>query len=125
MFIAFGLIVAHFLLRTFLRKDWIVTTVLGISYGLSVSVVRDSWTAFVAYLLLALLFLFLSLRFGLLAVSVGFYVVLRINTSPMTLDTSAWYFPVGLAYFLFIAALTCIAFWISLGGRRLLQGVDD
>ena len=79
----------------------------------------------VIYPIIALVFLFLSVRFGLLAMAVGVYMIVILFASPMTVNTSAWYFPVGLATFLFIVALSVGAFRISLGGHRLLKEVED
>jgi hypothetical protein len=48
-----------------------------------------------------------------------------LNTSPITFDTTAWYFPAGLVTALFVVALSFVAFRISLGGRQLLKEIDD
>ena len=122
---ALAVMVAFFLLRRLLRKDWIVASAVGVILGLMAFVNTASWAALVIYPLQALLLLFLSVRFGLLAMAVGVYLVVTIFTSPMTANTSAWYFMTGLAAFLFVVALSFVAFRISLGGRRFLKEVED
>ncbi|HMF10643.1 MAG TPA: serine/threonine-protein kinase [Thermoanaerobaculia bacterium] len=123
--IALGFMVAFFLSRRLLRKDWVVVLVVGSVLGLLAFFVTGSWAALAIYPLQALLLFFLSVRFGLLAMAAGVYIALIIFTSPMTANTSAWYFMTGLVSFLFIVALSLVAFRISLGGHRLLKEVED
>ncbi|HVT92240.1 MAG TPA: serine/threonine-protein kinase [Bryobacteraceae bacterium] len=59
------------------------------------------------------------LRFGLLSLAVGLYVVSTLAVLPCTLDFSAWYVPncaLGLATILALAAWSC---YISMGGQKL------
>jgi len=127
--IALGLMVAFFLLRRLLRKDWIVASAIALTMaslllfsnsGLGRAGITIVWLSLSAFL-----FLYLSGRFGLLAVTAFVYSVGIIIASPMTLDTSAWYFRTGLATFLFVVVLSFVAFRISLGGQLLLKEVED
>lgn len=67
------------------------------------------------------------LRFGLLAYIVqqaAWNVFMRF---PITLDTSAWYFGIGLTGFVCFAALALYGFKTSLGGQSAfdLAGIEE
>ena len=79
MNLALSSMVAFFLSRRLLRKDWIVASVVGLVWGVLGFVATDSWVALVIYPVTALLFLFLSVRYGLLAMVVGVYMVVTLS----------------------------------------------
>jgi hypothetical protein len=54
---------------------------------------------------------------GILAASVGVLAVQLVNSSPLTLDSSAWYFGASLTYMAALVALAAYAAWVSVEGR--------
>jgi serine/threonine-protein kinase len=124
--IALGFMVVFFLLRRLLRKDWIVAIVSGLGLALLFFLTGIGPGFILVWLpLTTLLAVYLSVRFGLLAVAAGVYMAGLVMFSPMTLATSAWYFRTGLAIFLFVVVVSFVAFRISLGGRRVLKEIED
>jgi len=61
------------------------------------------------------------IRFGLIAEMVTSLVWTLFMTSPMTLDTSAWYAGPGYAMAVFFGAIAAYGFTTALGGRSLLE----
>jgi hypothetical protein len=86
---ALAFMVAFFLLKRLLRKDWVVASVVGLVLGLLGFLASASWATLLIYLLQAPLLVFLSARFGLLAMAVAVYIVVIVFISPMTANTSA------------------------------------
>ncbi len=66
------------------------------------------------------LYLFVLMRFGLLAIAVGTMVGVISGYFPASLDVSAWYAGYGYAALALFAAIVIYAFRTSLGGRPLL-----
>ncbi|HUP60985.1 MAG TPA: serine/threonine-protein kinase [Thermoanaerobaculia bacterium] len=64
------------------------------------------------------------LRFGLLACVLMGYTVLIVQNVPLTLDTSAWYFPRAALALILLAALASFGFYTSLAGKRFLPRVS-
>lgn len=73
------------------------------------------------------LMLLLLMRFGLVALTLAFFVNMMLNTNPITFDASAWYSGYGFAALAVLAAIVLYAFRTSLGGRPLLASshLDD
>ena len=122
--IRYGLFVVLLLLllRLILRKQWLAVA----AYVLFSVVV---WTAGVGHpyfsclvaAVVSVMFVFLLMRFGLVAV-VSYTLVRLLLTFPITANLSAWYadsttlLPVGV-----IVALAAYGFYLSLAGRPLLR----
>ena len=124
--LALGFLVLFFLLRRLLRRDWIVTGAVALILSLI------SWLAgaplpvvLLVGPMIASIVVYVPMRFGLLALVTTLFFIPLLDTRPLTLDTSAWYFGVSLATLLFILAVNLAAFRISLGGRRLLSPSED
>jgi hypothetical protein len=59
------------------------------------------------------------IRFGLLSLAI-WIAFTTISTFPPAIDLSVWFAGRTLLALLFLAALACYGFWISLAGRPLL-----
>jgi hypothetical protein len=71
-------------------------------------------------LLFAGVVLFVTIRFGLLAVYTCFVLTVGVHPS-FTTDPSRWYFVYTLVYFLVVLTTAAIAFRLALGKRKLLR----
>ena len=71
-------------------------------------------------ILVAALIVFVLLRFGLLALTVGYTCVALLINAPLGLDPSRWYFSRGFVPVLIVLALALYGFRTSLGSRPLL-----
>jgi len=90
----------------------ILVWALANSYG-------SHWSLAVVLIMSALWFGVL-IRFGLLAVTLGYYVSILVDKFPATLDTSAWYSGYGYAALAILGVIVLYALRYSLGGRPLL-----
>jgi len=117
IFFSCAILFLLFLLRLLLRRDWAVVPVWTAVLATVVAAENDFHPVRVATLVVAwLVLVLLTLRFGLLALTVMFFVS-RLLVLPLTPDVSAWYFNVGAVALLVVAALTAFAFHTSLGGK--------
>ena len=81
------------------------------------------WIDYPIGLLLAALYAFVLIRFGLLALVFAETLSLFLLGVPRTLDFSSWYAWIGMAPLLVVAAIAIFGFRTSLGGQPLLK--DD
>ena len=65
---------------------------------------------------------FALVRIGLVAAIVDSFVWTLFSSSPMTLQTSAWYSSAGYVSLAIVGALAVYGFKTALGGRPLLDG---
>jgi hypothetical protein len=106
-------------LTAFLKNQKIAVAVcmLAIAWLLGSSA---SWMYGINFILSAIV-VYLLMRYGFLAVTVGFFAGnILFSKFPITLDTSTWYAPYGVAALAIFAALVLYGFRYSLGGRPLL-----
>ena len=76
--------------------------------------------------LLASLFVFALLRFGLVGLGACLVALDMLNGAPLTLDLSAWYAGYGLFFVVVVLALAGWGFWSARGGGTLLgTPLDD
>ena len=73
--------------------------------------------------LIIALYIFLLLRLGLVAMVAGLFTQIVLDTFPITLDVSGWYFGASLWALAAIAALGIYGLHASLAGRSLFK--DD
>jgi hypothetical protein len=109
-------------LRTLLRKDWLAGLVWILVFALPDPIqlaAAGVWLALIPNIAMAVLLLFVQMRFGLVALTTSSVVFGMSGFIPMTLDAS-WYAGYGYATLLLIAALAFYGFRTSLGGRPLL-----
>ena len=114
------------ILRLIFRRTWIAATILILAQLFTRMPDEGAWAFAVVFLVAALLYLWLLLRVGFLSVAVGISVYRLIDNSPMTYDTSVWYFGATLLALSMVLGLTLYGFRVSLAGqplfRNLLQG---
>ncbi|MCG6950106.1 MAG: serine/threonine protein kinase [Acidobacteria bacterium] len=110
------------LLRVLLRRQWIaVLAVLLFAAGTAVPGMPNPMIFFVYMSVAFGAFLFVLIRFGLLApVFWGIYMWFA-GFVPLTLDSSAWYAGRSWITLLLLATLAAYGFWISLAGRPLIN----
>jgi hypothetical protein len=76
-------------------------------------------TAVSAASLFAGFFLFVLVRFGMLASTALLATVFSLQRTPLTLDVSAWYAPRAFVVLFLFTALLVVSFYRSLGGKPL------
>jgi hypothetical protein len=111
-----------FLLRVVLRNQWLGAAAFVLLLTVPLSLQGDIlWLGILAGLVIYGLAALVVLRYGLLALTIGFCVSGLIGP-PLSLHTGAWYF--GNIAFLFGSAilLAAWAFYTSVGGRRFWRG---
>ena len=120
MGLVYGLLF-FFLLRETLRKEWLAVCAFALFYTvLFTTAIGHPYISWLFNGLVVALFVYLLIRFGLLACVMMIFVqdFLRF---PITFDPSAWYFNFGLFALIAIAALSGYGFYISIGGRRIVR----
>src|SRR5262249_28441869 len=104
-----------FLMRMLLRSEGLAGgTVLFLSVLLLSFALSAPWIVVPIIFIRSALYLYVLVRFGLVASIFTWYVVIILMTFPMTLQTSVWYSTVGFAGLSVILALTVYAFRTSL-----------
>ena len=110
-----------FLLRLLLRNQWLAGAAWALLFtGLNALAATEHplFSAAVSFLIFGAMAV-VTLRWGLLAVVVGYFLGTLLMNLRVTPDWSAWYSSGTLYIPLAIAAILAWAFRISLGGRRL------
>jgi serine/threonine-protein kinase len=127
---ALALFLGFLLLRIVVRRTWIAAAIavavaaLSGSGSFQPSPAIDATAQFLSgliFLATSLVFLAVSIRFGILALTAAL-VYGQIAQTPLTADFSAWYAPVGLLHLGFYVAIAVWSFHVSLGGRQVLKG---
>ncbi|MGH9592542.1 MAG: hypothetical protein ACRD5L_05580, partial [Bryobacteraceae bacterium] len=110
------------LLRVVLRRTWLAALamigLLALTGGLGSF--RLVW--FLVGLLSACLTLAVSMRFGMLAMTVAIIANASFNRYPITSNFSEWYAPLGLMEVALLLAVAVWSFRNALGGRRVWTG---
>jgi hypothetical protein len=121
IFLALGRLFFLFLLRVLLRRDWAAflafTVILGIGLAGRASLVAPNIPI---GLLVGLIVVVVLMRVGLLASMLASVVVTLFDLSPMTLQTSSWYFSTGVVFFLVVLGMSAYGFRTAVSGRPLL-----
>ncbi len=104
-----------FLLVLLVRRTWLAI-VLVFALALTYNMIQEPelhffWLALMGATVLACLFV--ALRFGLLAITVGLFYCYFLYQVPLTLDPSAWFWWQSLAYMVWPIALAVIGFLIA------------
>jgi serine/threonine protein kinase len=108
-----------FLLVLFVRKEWLA---IGVAFFLALIYYLVQWpelpvmNVFFIGLCVAGC-LFVTLRYGLLSLTLGLYFCFLLYQTPITIDFSAWYLGTSLVYVLILLGLAVYGFLVSLGGR--------
>jgi hypothetical protein len=123
IFISVLVLFAFFVLRMILRHDWAAIGLFVIfSGGLRVLAAPFSWATIPAIVMIGAARTFVLMRIGLVAAIVDAFVWTLFMSSPMTLQTSAWYASAGYASFVVVGAIAAYGFRTTLGGRLILDG---
>lgn len=119
---ALALLFLVFLMRSLLRNEWVAAIVVGVIITLP-AVARNEarWVVGVVEITYYLLFLFASIRFGILALVFTLFVGNLLIQVPLTFDSSDWYSGASYGGLLLVGVLTAYAFQTSLGGRRVFD----
>jgi serine/threonine-protein kinase len=120
--VALGYVFLFFILRTMLRREWAAAIAVSAIVPAFLSApFQNQWLAVAGMLITTPLMFFLVVRHGLLGLAIYLFISELFLFIPMTLQTSAWFFGMGLTGFLIIGAIAVYGFRTSLGGRRLLD----
>jgi serine/threonine-protein kinase len=114
-----GMLCLLFLLRLLLRNDKVAFVAWLLLYSTAEMLAGGSWIYGPMAVLGYALWLFLLMRFGLVALTFAWLVTRIFNANPITLDASVWYAPYGYTTLAIFAAIVLYAFRTSLGGQPL------
>jgi hypothetical protein len=119
--LALGVFFLFLLLRLLLRRTWLSVAVVVISFaGLLVASNPLAGAPFL--IAVALLFVAVSIRFGMLALTTSIMLGPTLLNGPVTTHFSAWFAPQG---WMVVAPVLAVALWSfrnALGGRKVLKG---
>jgi serine/threonine-protein kinase len=128
VFAAVGIMFLFFLASSiFRRRKWLGAIPLGFLFFL-LNVSGENLAIEIPFaVLIATIFVFVVLRFGLLAVAVAGLVGTLLRLSPITLDLSRWYAARSLFALAIIVAIALYGFRIALGKRPVfgLVALED
>ena len=111
-----------FLLRLVTRRQWLATAIFFlVIFTASIVGASDPKIRFVFALFGLGLLVFVTVRFGLLTMTVAMYTNHLVIGAPITTDFSAWYATNALVILAAILALSTYAFHTSLGGQKLFE----
>ncbi|MBP1610917.1 MAG: serine/threonine protein kinase, partial [Acidobacteria bacterium] len=119
--ILFGLSIAFivFLLRILLRSTWATAIVPILLFSSLVFVFSSSVPVTIIATLYVGFLLYVFLRFGLVSLMASLFVFSSLQSFPITIQQSAWYFEIGLTGLVLLLIFTLYAFRTSLGGRPI------
>ena len=112
-----------FLLRALLRNQWVaaaVFTILVMLFGLFDSANHPVISAALNFVPVAAI-LFITIRFGVLAMIASFFTTTMLIQFPVTTDFSTWYAGSTIFGFAVVLALTAFAFHTAVAGRPLFK----
>jgi len=111
-----------FVLRALLRKTWLAAivyvAVLVFIFGSLEA--TTPWLNYAIFTLYQAVFVFILLRFGLMAAITAAVCLNLLESCPATLDFSAWYVGLSLIPPVIVALIAVYGFHISLAGRPLI-----
>jgi hypothetical protein len=115
-----------FLVALFVRHEWLasilVFSVIEVYYLVQEPELHIFWVVLLGVTVTASLFV--SLRFGLLAVTAGLFFCYFLYQVPLTLDLSAWYGWQSLVYMLWPILLSGMGYYIARGGRASFRTIS-
>jgi serine/threonine-protein kinase len=125
----FGLLIflTIFGLRRMLRNDVFAALAAAVLFTLmqgDVSYSEERLIMMALYIVVYGALAFVLLRSGLVATIATLFFADSGNSVILGTDWSTWYAPAGLASLLLLVGIAVYAFWLSLGGRDLLEGEE-
>jgi hypothetical protein len=125
VFRALTVLFVFVLVRTLVKSYWLSSLIVAALLALTLlgneNVIAETALAIV----MATLIVFVLLRFGLLALAVGYTCVNFLINAPLALDPSRWYFGRGLVPVLIVLAFAIYGFRTSLGTRAVFEGLTE
>jgi serine/threonine-protein kinase len=131
MFLSLAIALLFFLLRAVLRKEWLAAAVFVLIMALPLQgggpetmlpLLGSGLIAIAFGLVTATAYVFVFLRFGLLALVFGNFFG-HFLQFPLATDSSAWYAGTSLFLLLVLAALAVYGFRIAVAGRPMFSGM--
>jgi serine/threonine-protein kinase len=125
MLLAVGFALLFFIIRALLKREWLAAAATVLLWA-APGFLTGGWIVGSFGLVVVAAFLFVFLRFGLLALVFAFFFG-HFQQFPLTTDSSVWY--AGISFFLLVvlAAIAVYGFRIAAAGRPLFSGahLDD
>lgn len=110
------------LMRVIFRRQWLAIAIVFVVFtSLAVAVAGVSVTNALFAVVLWGLAIWVLVRFGLVSSIAMFYVATFTSVFPFSADFSVWYSARALFLYLLIGAGAAYAFYLSLGGRKLIS----
>jgi serine/threonine-protein kinase len=122
LFISLLTLFLLFVFRVTARSDWIALPLFALLSGFLRVAGAQSWATIPVLVAGGALRTFAIVRIGLVAAIIDSFVWTLFSSSPMTLQTSAWYASAGYASMTIVGAIAIYGFKIALGGRPVLNG---
>jgi hypothetical protein len=122
LFVSLFTLFLFFLFRVVVRSDWVALLLFALLAGSSRVAGIASWAAIPVLIAGGALRVFVLVR--LVAAIVDSFVWSLLVSSPMTLQTSAWYSSAGYVTLIIIGAMALYGVKTALGGRALFQGAE-
>ncbi len=121
MYIFLGLVLLFilFLFRILLRSQWAAAALFVLLLASFTGLGDESFLVGIINALIGIAYVFVLMRFGLLAVVAELFFEDLLLNFPITPHLSAWYAGIGLTGLGLLFALTLFAFHTSLGGQPL------
>jgi serine/threonine-protein kinase len=125
MFLSLALALLFFVARAIVRKEWLAALAVALIFT-APSYLEGSPIAGAFGLLQAAAFIFVFVRFGLLALMFAIYFA-HFLEFPLTTDSSAWYAGTSFFLILVLSAIAVYGFRIALAGKPAFSGarLDD
>jgi serine/threonine protein kinase len=118
-----------FFLRVLLKRQVVAVIFYVLFWAVFSSTNQFQWSlaTFATQVVINAVWVFIMMRFGLIALAVALFVWMFCSVFPLTLDVSAWYIEHSCAVLAVFAAVVLYAFRKSLGGRPLIapSRLDD
>ena len=122
LFVSLLVLFVFFLFRVVVRSDWIALPLFSLFVGVArLGGAFTSWAAVLVLVVGGAIRTFTLVRIGLVAAIVDAFVWTLFATSPMTLQTSAWYSSAGYVSMGIIAAIAVYGFKTAVAGRLVLK----
>jgi serine/threonine-protein kinase len=120
LWIIFALVAVNLVVRRLWATAIVMILFLLVTSAGSIAETPPAWMAALFSLVVAAAIVFVVFRFGLLAMTVMFFVNFLLQSAALTLDTSRWFFPTTGALLLIVGALAAYGFYSSRAGEPLL-----
>jgi hypothetical protein len=115
------------LFRTMVRREWLAVAVLALLTSSQALFFGDApwWIVAPGAILLRVIPMVLTIRYGLLACVSSFVVATMLCEMPIAADLASWAGVPAVASFAAVGLLTLYAFRTATGGRALSFGLAD